>query len=1262
MRAKKRVTAFIMGVVIALCAPADIFAVTGESRVIADPSNVEIVDVSQKPEEEENTATVQVYTDIEVSTSEDMILLSQMCRLDTWSVDKRVILKNDISLYDTGFVTIPTFGGYFEGRGHTIRGITAKKGTSFVGLFNITQPTAVISDLNVEGVLTPGDSSMVIGGIVGDNYGVIQNCSFAGTIKGKDYIGGVAGFNEAGASIVSCESFGKISGVHYTGGICGENAGGIAECINSADVNITVDDSSTSINDLSIDSYRQSFFSIVKGNENTKRENTTVVNGSIDSGGIAGLSLGAISGCTNKGIIGYEHVGYNTGGIAGRSSGYIYNCVNEGRIFGRKDIGGIAGQAEPYVQLDLTEDIISQITVNVNDLHDLIDTTLKDAGAASDTITMRLNMVKSFADKALDDTHFLAMRAEDVVDGVMSSANEAMSRIDFIMSELDKEGGVFDSLSASASDTKKTVQQLVKAVDDADLSKYMTESDRDDYEYAREQIQKAPEDYDAAKQKVEKPYEYMFLDKELNEEDSSFKQSLNNADPPIEYPSEVLSDVFPYDENGNRMQWPGDYPFGEAFDYYKGDVSQYENIAGVGHFDGNRLISDFPDDYDRKTAWYTCLKDAIRSDRLDYELRTVSSDAPEGEIKKRVDDEYMNNYNGNDRRNHGDGGDYAEQMAFYTKTLADLVDMYSDELQDQERKDLKKVAGYVRDTSSDLEAAGGGAREIVSNLNGRSKITLPTLGDDFHVRTSSLNSNMQGISDNLGYLNQELAGNTDVLIDDLGAVNDQFNKMMLLITDAIDGALDMDYTTTYEDSSDDVAETCIDGTVADCVNNARVEGDLDVSGITGTMAIEYEFDVESDITGIKSDGLNSTYLTKCVLRNNINNGYVRSEKSCCGGITGLQEMGTVLGCENYGNIVSKSGDYVGGIAGQSLSTIKRCAANSIESGQAYIGGIAGKGDDIFDCFSIPNITNAAECFGAIAGDVEENGIIKNNFFCSQELSGIDRISYSGKAEPVDYADLLRMDGVPEGFDHFTVSFIVNDEEAGRIRVKYGDTLRLEDYPELELSEGCYAKWETDIIRDIYSNVEISAEECRFLTTLAGDALRENGQSVLLVDGRFKDGDELDINKVMSVALPMKNVSEHYSVTIPKDGELSHLVRYQPQNMEDDIAVYIKVGNDWRKTDTQEFGLYRTFESSGNQVELVITETQTTDKKYIIIAAAAGTILILIILFIVIRGIRKRARVRKNRKKQTKDPDSKTSDKKKPDEKKPDEKGGEAQTQ
>ena len=64
--------------------------------------------------------------------------------------------------------------------------------------------------------------------------------------------------------------------------------------------------------------------------------------------------------------------------------------------------------------------------------------------------------------------------------------------------------------------------------------------------------------------------------------------------------------------------------------------------------------------------------------------------------------------------------------------------------------------------------------------------------------------------------------------------------------------------------------------------------------LTGTMAIEYDFDLEGDVTGIDNARLNSTFLTRCVLRNNVNEGNVTAQKSYAGGIAGLQEMGTVL--------------------------------------------------------------------------------------------------------------------------------------------------------------------------------------------------------------------------------------------------------------------------------------------------------------------------------------------------------------------------------
>lgn len=1213
---KKKLTALFAGIAVFLSSPVMTAAVTGEQRVSLDPSRTEIVDVSEKPEKsEESVVTVEVYQDIEISTLEDLIELSENCRLDTWSIDKRIILKEDISVYGTEFTSIRTFGGYFEGMGHTIRGINGGTKKSFVGLFNDTQPTAVIVNLNVEGVIKPEGNPMVVGGIVGDNYGIIENCSFAGTVKGKDYVGGIAGFNEAGASIIGCHAYGKITGVHYTGGICGENAGGIAGCINSSHVNTNVDDSKPSITDVNLDNTRESFLSILKGNENQKSESNTLVSGTTDSGGIAGLSLGAITSCINEGTIGYEHVGYNTGGIAGRTSGYVTECINKGEILGRKDVGGIVGQAEPYVQLDLTEDIISQISTNITSLHDMIDTTLTDAGNTSDIITMRLNVVKSFADKALDDTHFLATSATNFVNGTVSSANEALNRIDYIMRELDKEGGVFDQLTRSASDTKKTIKQLVQAVKDIDIEKYMTKSDLERYRYAKEQLEKAPEDYDKAKAAAEQPYNCMFLDQEIHRDDTSFKKALSSADPPIAYPTEALSNIYPYDANGNKLPWPG-----------TDSVANYENIAGIAHFDGDTKKSDFPTDADRDTAWYPYLDTAIEEDKTEYNLKTITLETGEGEITRKTNEQYMKNYGGNTRKEHGDGASYKEQMITYTETVTSLIRQYLDNLTEQERKDFETAGGYADSMVNGLEAAGKGAKSIVSELNSKSKISLPSLGDEFQVRTNSLNSNMQGISDNLGFLNQEMGGSADTLINDLSDVNDQFNKLMLLITDAIDGALEMDYTTTYEDNSDDVALTSIDGTVADSSNYARVKGDLDAGGIAGTMAIEYEFDLESDITGIKDAKMNATYLTKCVLRNNANDGYVQSEKSYNGGIVGLQEMGTVLLCENYGKNISLSGDYVGGIVGQSLSTIKNCSASSIVSGENYVGGIAGKGYEIYDCFAIPNIEEAEDFFGAVAGGLEENGELRGNYFYSDrnKLAGVDGASYSGKAEPQDYESLLAREGVPGRFRTFTVSFILEDKEVGSVSVQKGANLPETDFPVPVLDEGYYVEWDVNELFNITENEEVKAEKHRFLTTIAGERLREDGQSVVLADGKFKDGQKLSVESLVSIGQPVENVTEHFVVEIPKDGELNHKLRFQPGS-DRKTDIHVKVGSEWRKMKTEEFGGYLLFDTSGNTVEFLVSEERGINRYYIIAAAAGGAIVLLILILIIAKARKRKKR-------------------------------------
>ena len=63
----------------------------------------------------ENTITIE--------TAQDLAELSKNCSLDSWSQGKTVLLAGDIDLTGTDFRPIPTFGGTFDGQGHTISGL-----------------------------------------------------------------------------------------------------------------------------------------------------------------------------------------------------------------------------------------------------------------------------------------------------------------------------------------------------------------------------------------------------------------------------------------------------------------------------------------------------------------------------------------------------------------------------------------------------------------------------------------------------------------------------------------------------------------------------------------------------------------------------------------------------------------------------------------------------------------------------------------------------------------------------------------------------------------------------------------------------------------------------------------------------------------------------------------------------------------------------------------------------------------------------------
>lgn len=165
-----------------------------------------------------------------------------------------------------------------------------------------------------------------------------------------------------------------------------------------------------------------------------------------------------------------------------------------------------------------------------------------------------------------------------------------------------------------------------------------------------------------------------------------------------------------------------------------------------------------------------------------------------------------------------------------------------------------------------------------------------------------------------------------------------------------------------------------------------------------------------------------------------------AQKSYAGGISGLQEMGTILLCENYGRVSSSAGDYVGGVAGQSLSNIVRSYAKCTVSGEEYVAGIAGSGSGIQGCCAIVRTQDTIAFSGAIAGEVDGSKEVADNYFVSEEIAGIDRISYSGKAEPISYKEMLKLEGIPNKFHMMTISFYADEIEVKTVQCPYGGSV------------------------------------------------------------------------------------------------------------------------------------------------------------------------------------------------------------------------------
>ena len=827
---------------------------------------------------------------IEISRVNELIEFANKCKYDSYSKDKIVKLTADIDVSGSDFKGISYFAGTFDGGSHIISGFNVDyKGSDF-GFFRYIAESGFITNLNISGSINVTGSQKNIGGIAGVNKGVINESSFSGKVNASTATGAIAGYNHENAKIVSCTSDADILATNQTGGIAGVNDGLISSCTSKSRVNTQELDTTLDIGGVDVGTLNLT--------QNVIDRN--------DMGGIAGESTGIISDCVNYGKIGFAHTGYNVGGIAGKQSGKVITCSNEGEIYGRKDVGGIVGQAEPDIESEYLND-----------------------------------------------------RVDDV-----------QSSIDIINSTL-----------------------------------------------------------------------------------NNMSSSMNNAS----------SDVKSYTEN--------------IIDQYKELLDKLQDKLN-GNNDNDEKIEDFVDDISK-----------------DIENSTVADDI------------------------HG---------------VADTVD-----------SEIRTIADSIERISAQIKNIGNTVTETMD---------VVTSDDDY--------------------------------IEDISSADSAQNS---------------------------------DGVIAKSVNRGAVHGDINAGGIAGTMNVEYDVDPEYDLDITETTNVRLRSTVSDVVIYCINYGEVNSKKDCAGGIVGLQELGLVYGSEGYGTVKSETGNYAGGIAGNSASAITDSYSLCNVESEDYTGGICGKGYTMQNCISIPAILGDGEAKGSLAGIIESDGEVSTNIFVNDIYGGIDDINYSGKADSASYEAVMAMENIPDGFHRVTLVFKADGNVIDTKNIAYNANLGVSELPSIPDKDGYYAQWPENIVsKPILQNTVVEAEYHVWIESVAGDIASQNDKPFFIAEGKFYDDNKITLSKCdtdnLSGDIEYSYAWKMRGTDVKDKG--TKTCHFYIKNTSGSSEVWYRDNADsgWVKADAKEHGSYMTAEIP-YEADFAVIHKESSNMIYYICGGAAACIIVLAVIII-----------------------------------------------
>lgn len=1053
-----------------------------------------------------------------ISSASDFISLSKKCAIDSWSSEKNIILTKDIDFSATEFSPLPYFAGNFDGGGHTIKGIKLHKPLSDFGIIRYISSGGSVSNLNVEISITATGTKSGIGGIAGVNKGTVTGCTADVSIRGGRNIGGIVGINDSGGFINSCTSKGSVYGEHYVGGIAGKNIGSISLCNNEAKIN-------TQVKEVKLDLSNLNFDKLISA-DNMKDVT--------DIGGITGYNYGVILKSENNENVGFNHVGYNVGGIAGRQCGYIEACTNNAYVRGRKDIGGIVGQVEPYTVVAYSKNSLSNTMDSLEKLQTLVDSAISNASVSKSSVYTQLNTLKNNVSSAGEAADRLLSYERDRANESINSANTLSANLSVLIKDC---ADCTTELSAQ-------LKEIKRLIDNDKLTENGT----------------------------------------TNGSVAAALDNLSDSLDDLRRATAVISEGLSSMADSVRKLTM----FESAFkDLYKG-INDFDAAAQNLYTAIDEILKNLPSGFD--PVYLAKLSASLKSM---HESLSIIRQALNDTLR------YIN------RLDVGDLASAIRKIASGTGAIKDAVsDMQKASENMSAAWDLAQKIGDVLGESTNTFDK---LSKALVTFSETPALSLPEFDNEYLNRRDVLSDSLKSITTSFGNLNDRVDGAAGTLISDMSAISSQMSDIIDMLTN------DYDEMSSKEDNliddnmslEDDSAQG--DGKLYGCINNSYITGDLNVGGVAGSMAIEYDFDPEDDAAKDGKKSLNFVYKTKAVIRECKNYGDISARKDNVGGIVGNEALGNIRGCFSSGNAQSNSGDYVGGIAGLSESSIESSYSKCNVAGKSYVGGIAGSAHNVSGCRVISSVDGSDEFIGAIAGKCD--GTATENYFTQGDTNGIDSVSYAKIAQPVSYEEMLAFENLPEEFSNMKVTFLKGKKEIKTYYVGFGESLA--DIPSVPKKNKYYGSWSVTDFSSIKNDIYAYAEYEKYIGAIEGKLLRKSGVPAIICEGSFAPDSTFEAVKPNGISAPKDKTKELLKLSFkgytPKAITVHYLV---PDGVNaGDAKIYVLKDGKWKKAKTQQEGNYLLFSaSSENAVFACIQKSHAFLYTVIVLLIAAAFLL------------------------------------------------------